>query len=500
MGLDTGSDFTAFRKAQGPALYGELRTSVTEDVLAIGLITAFTSLFVSFLVSLPSASERKKRLLTFGKVFIALYISLCILLSIFGYGWRVGSIYTETQYRQFTNGTIHAQVGIKFGLYGVNITLKGTPVEQLSETIDYNEHVSFGDREGRLEFSNQGGSVRSFFRESQERGAPLPILWIMEYLTLDGEAIRWNRQYREAGYFASLLLWTALCLWFVTVASTRYVLIHTAFFASLTGVLHMAACFIYEMVYNHIGPTFAIPFEDDILQVRYGWGFFLTLINGVVLLVGGAVMAILSTFWDNRLNDPQLGSSPTPYHVVTRVTRGSSVSFVSISPSPWQEMDGTVEVEDEEESSSCTTASNSPPLTADCTQPQQPVKPSARKEQQRAWHSLKRGKASGLNGSCRRRYSLKGTECDHREHATSHSSRQTSVAKRRPSSGSITNMPVQSSADDGKHRHMMKFKRSRRGRYALGNTEDGHASVPGQELSLRSVKRRNSHVNTFANT
>lgn len=54
-----------------------------------------------------------------------LAFSVFAAVSIFGFGWGAGSLRTTTQYKQFTNSTIHGKVGIKIGLYGVNITLKG---------------------------------------------------------------------------------------------------------------------------------------------------------------------------------------------------------------------------------------------------------------------------------------------------------------------------------------------------------------------------------------
>ena len=45
------------------------------------------------------------------------------------------------------------------------------------------------------------------YRAAQFRGVPLPILWIAEYFTFDGEGIRWGRLYRESGLYAHMLLW-----------------------------------------------------------------------------------------------------------------------------------------------------------------------------------------------------------------------------------------------------------------------------------------------------
>lgn len=51
------------------------------------------------------------------------------------------------------------------------------------------------------------GRINREFRAAQWRGLPLPILWISEYFTLDGEDILWGRSYRLAGYYAWIMVW-----------------------------------------------------------------------------------------------------------------------------------------------------------------------------------------------------------------------------------------------------------------------------------------------------
>ena len=51
------------------------------------------------------------------------------------------------------------------------------------------------------------GRFNQEYREAQFRGLPLPILWIAEYFTFDGEGIRWGRHYRQAGWYSHILMW-----------------------------------------------------------------------------------------------------------------------------------------------------------------------------------------------------------------------------------------------------------------------------------------------------
>ena len=51
------------------------------------------------------------------------------------------------------------------------------------------------------------GRVQRDFRYHQQRGTPLPILWIAEYFTFDGEGFRFGRFYRLAGWYSHMCLW-----------------------------------------------------------------------------------------------------------------------------------------------------------------------------------------------------------------------------------------------------------------------------------------------------
>ena len=57
--------YDAFRVNGGPTLYDSNKTSVTVDVLEIGLIFAAVILFVAFLLALPGFSGRSVILPTF---------------------------------------------------------------------------------------------------------------------------------------------------------------------------------------------------------------------------------------------------------------------------------------------------------------------------------------------------------------------------------------------------------------------------------------------------
>lgn len=46
------------------------------------------------------------------------------------------------------------------------------------------------------------------YREALVRGVPFPILKVAEYFSLGEEGFTWGGQYRAAGYYGSIFLWS----------------------------------------------------------------------------------------------------------------------------------------------------------------------------------------------------------------------------------------------------------------------------------------------------
>ncbi len=78
-----------------------------------------------------------------------------------------------------------------------------------SEVINYNERFSWSDPwyQGRQDFGKFGGRFKQEFRAAKYRGVPYPIMWIAEYFIMDGEAIRWYRKFRLAGWYTLGIMW-----------------------------------------------------------------------------------------------------------------------------------------------------------------------------------------------------------------------------------------------------------------------------------------------------
>lgn len=72
----------------------------------------------------------------------------------------------------------------------------GTPVQQLNETIDYNERFSW----------RFGQSYAAAYVQALAKGLPDPVLYLAEKFT-PSSPCGLHRQYRLAGHYASATLW-----------------------------------------------------------------------------------------------------------------------------------------------------------------------------------------------------------------------------------------------------------------------------------------------------
>ncbi|CAN7939039.1 unnamed protein product, partial [Ixodes hexagonus] len=243
------------------------------------------------------------------RVCVSLFIGAFILLCNFGQEWETSKIRAVTPYRAFSHEELHAEIEVKIGLRSVNITLRNETVYEgtAGDKVDYNERFTWAWEQGRQGFGPQAGHFNQDFRTAQVKGTPLPILWIAEYFTFDGEGIRFGRHYRTAGWYTHILLWTAFPLWVVSNLVFFTVLWYGACVLMLTGSCLIAGTIVYASVRNFI--PLEIPFYDgdQLVHVRmvYGWCFWMNLVNGLVCLLLGTVVLfmdlrypdIISTFF-----------------------------------------------------------------------------------------------------------------------------------------------------------------------------------------------------------
>lgn len=283
--------YTAFRENGAPTFYEAVHTPVESDLVVSGLIFVFVILATSFFFVLPGI-RGKERVFSFIRITLSLFIGAVILTSNFAMTWEVAKIRTATKYKAGTGAEIEAEVGVNMGLRGINITLKGEPERQLNETINYNEHFSWEWRQGRMGFGPFAGRFQRQYREAQFRGLPLPILWVAEYFTFDGEGIRWGRHYRQAGWYSHIVLWLAFPLWLLTNILFFVLLRYGAYFLAMTGAAMVTSNIIWATLRNV--NELVIPFTDENkLVFSYGASFFVCLITGIGCIVLGIIVFIM---------------------------------------------------------------------------------------------------------------------------------------------------------------------------------------------------------------
>ncbi|XP_048744080.1 dual oxidase maturation factor 1-like isoform X2 [Ostrea edulis] len=286
--------FDAFRSNGAPTYYESNKTPFMADILESGLIYAFVIVAFSFFIILPGI-RGKERIFVLIRVTVTLFIGGVIMLTNFGYEWEVAEAKNvKTKYKAGSAGEITADISVYMGLRGINVTLKAEDGNRgpFNETINYNEHFDWRWEQGRLGFGIFAGRFNQEFRAAQFRGTPLPIIWIAEYFTFDGEGIRWGRHYRQAGWYAHIMMWLALPLWVLTIVLFFILLKYGAYFLMLTGGVMVIANILWASIRNV--NELIIPFSaEHKLEFHFGPSFYLNLITGLLCVVLGAVIWIL---------------------------------------------------------------------------------------------------------------------------------------------------------------------------------------------------------------
>ncbi|KAM9714752.1 dual oxidase maturation factor 2-like isoform 2-T2 [Dama dama] len=244
--------------------YPQPRHAAGLSIPLLIVILVFLVLAASFLLILPGIRGHS-RWFWLVRVLLSLFIGAEIVAAHFSAEWSVGSVSTKTSYKAFSVERVRAHVGLHVGLEGVNITLTGTPVQQLNETIDYNEQFIW----------RVGQNYAGAYAEALEKGLPYPVLYLAEKFTPSSPCGVY-RQYRLAGHYASATLCVPLC---------------------------------------------QLRLGSSELTTHYGAAFWITLATGVLcLLLGAAVLSLhyarpsaLRLFLEGSVKDlesPTKGSSP----------------------------------------------------------------------------------------------------------------------------------------------------------------------------------------------
>uniref|UniRef100_A0A2K6S241 Dual oxidase maturation factor 1 n=1 Tax=Saimiri boliviensis boliviensis TaxID=39432 RepID=A0A2K6S241_SAIBB len=222
--------------------------------------------------------------------------------------WSVGQVSTNTSYKAFSSEWISADVGLQVGLSGVNITLTGTPVQQLNETINYNEEFTW-----RL-----GENYAEEYAKALEKGLPDPVLYLAEKFTPRSPCGLY-RQYRLAGHYASATLWVAFLCWLLAnVMLSMPVLVYGGHMLLATGIFQLLALLFFCMA-TSLTPPCPLRLGASVLHTHRGPAFWITLTTGLLCVLLGLAMMVAHRMQPHRLKaffnqsvdeDPMLEGSP----------------------------------------------------------------------------------------------------------------------------------------------------------------------------------------------
>ncbi|XP_076271909.1 dual oxidase maturation factor 1 mol isoform X2 [Rhynchophorus ferrugineus] len=320
--------FDAFRTDGGPTLYSfSNRTAVTGDVTVITFLAIFATLYVAFLIIFPGI--RKERFTTFWAVTLSLFVGTSILVSLFGSGWHVAETSIISTYRAFSDEKISAYIGAYVGLKHVNITLQATPYNNSTVDIDFNEQFNW-------ENANLMGDK---FKEALQRGLPFPILSVAEYFTLGQEGLAWGGQYRSAGYFAIIMLWTAFAIWLLMNLMLIVVPRYGALLMTTCGFLLLATvCGYFGMLPE---TPLLIHIEGQTLDFHFGWCYWLVLIAGGICLTSGVIITTIEIINPHSFSTILEVDYDTPYdrHIIIEDSRGRKYQKKKTSSGKLEEPD-----------------------------------------------------------------------------------------------------------------------------------------------------------------
>lgn len=307
--------------------YPQPRHSAGFSVPLLIVILVFLSLTISFLLILPGIRGHS-RWFWLVRVLLSLFIGTEIVAVHFSAEWSVGRVSTNTSYKAFSAARIRADLGLHVGLEGINITLKGTPVQQLNETINYNEQFSW-----RL-----GENYAEQYAEALEKGLPDPVLYLAEKFSRSSPCGLY-RQYRLAGHYASATLWVAFCLWLLAnVLLSMPVPLYGGVALLATGTFALLSVVVFASTARV--PLCPLRLGSSALATHYGAAFWITLATGILcLLLGGAVVSFhyawpsaLRTFLDLNFKDcgnQTRGGSPLNFKNPIHKQFGASDSTIS---------------------------------------------------------------------------------------------------------------------------------------------------------------------------
>uniref|UniRef100_A0A6I8PS43 Dual oxidase maturation factor 1 n=1 Tax=Ornithorhynchus anatinus TaxID=9258 RepID=A0A6I8PS43_ORNAN len=284
----------------------------------------FLTALVTFISILPGI-RGKSRLFWLLRVVISLYIGAATLAVNFSGEWAVGRVSANTTYKAFSAARVSVDIGLQVGLSGVNITLKGTPLHQLNETIDYNERFNW----------RSGENYEAAYEAGLEKGLPDPVLYLAEKFSPPSPC-GLHQQYRLAGHYASATLWMAFLCWLLAnVLLSMPALVYGGHMLLATGTFLLLSLLFFSMA-TALTPPCLLRLGPATLQTHRGTAFWLTLFTGLLCLGLGLAVTVLHRkrpdrlkifFNQSEVGRPEVGRPGPRYRPVVDSTRGRDIAL-----------------------------------------------------------------------------------------------------------------------------------------------------------------------------
>ncbi|XP_075883264.1 dual oxidase maturation factor 1 [Nelusetta ayraudi] len=252
------------------------------------IILVFLVLAVSLLLILPGI-RGKARLFWMFRIIISLFVGVVTVALNFTCDWAEAKVATNATYKSFSNAVVSAEVGLHVGLYGINVTLKGQPVVQFNETIDYNEMFSWHD------------TIEEEYEEALQKGLPNPILYVAEKFTMSSTC-RLVYQYRHSGRYASATLWTAFCCWLLAnILFCMPVVLYAGYMTLATAAFIFCSAASFSITMNVPRCVFSVG--NGSFEAHYSHSFWLALATGVLCTLVGLSVVTLYFLMPERIKE-----------------------------------------------------------------------------------------------------------------------------------------------------------------------------------------------------
>lgn len=291
---NSNSSDDAFDGSAEPIIYmSDNRMPVMVEFSSAIIYIIFAALILALLFILPGV--RKTKITSLLGMLTLLTVGASILLALQGSQWLTGAIQViDAPYSSLTRDTITGKLEVNIGLSSANVTLLGKlsgldsatkgligrqQQQDIIKSVDYNERFKW-DHPDKM-FKEHTEALR--------KGLPYPILTVTEFLSQDSEGFNWTRQLRQAGFYSSLALYTALASWCLMTIVICILPVYLPHMMQITGAFMMSSVWIYTLLIQS-PKSFAFQLGGSPIEFAFGYTYVTTFIAGAMSMFAGVLL------------------------------------------------------------------------------------------------------------------------------------------------------------------------------------------------------------------